>query len=262
MPHPQRGFSLVELAIVLVIIGLIVGGILTGQDLIRASELNSVVADANKYKTAINTFRIKYNGLPGDLKNAESYWGTQHATAATCSSTASTTTATCNGDGDGRISYSISYSPRSAETFRLWQHLANAGLIPGSFTGSYGAGGAYAAVVGTNVPESQIKSGGFIVQGAEDGGWTVQTFFPSTVNYMTFGAAPGNGGLVNPIISNAEAYSIDAKNDDGLPGFGEIQTMTAAGLAGCASSSTASSAAYNLSITTAQACNVLFKLNN
>ena len=56
----NQGFSLVELAIVLVIIGLITGGILTGQELIRASELNSVASDYNKVKTAINTFQLKY----------------------------------------------------------------------------------------------------------------------------------------------------------------------------------------------------------
>src|SRR3954468_21990802 len=64
---PERGFTLIELSIVLVIIGLIVGGVLVGQDLIRAAEIRATVGQYEKYNTAINTFRSKYNGLPGDI---------------------------------------------------------------------------------------------------------------------------------------------------------------------------------------------------
>ena len=63
----QAGFTLVELAIVLVIIGLIVGGVLVGQDLIKAATVRSTVTDIEKYNGAVTTFRSKYNGLPGDL---------------------------------------------------------------------------------------------------------------------------------------------------------------------------------------------------
>ena len=73
----KNGFTLLELSIVMVIIGLIIGGITVGQDLIRSAELNSVVTDINKYKTAINTFNLKYNAMPGDMSNATSYWGDQ-----------------------------------------------------------------------------------------------------------------------------------------------------------------------------------------
>ena len=63
----QVGFTLIELSIVLVIIGLIVGGVLTGQDLIKAAEIRATVGQYEKYNTAVNTFRTKYNGIPGDL---------------------------------------------------------------------------------------------------------------------------------------------------------------------------------------------------
>src|ERR1700746_416796 len=64
------GFTLIELSIVLVIIGLIVGGVLVGQDLIRAAEVRATISQIEKYNTAVNTFRGKYNALPGDLNAA------------------------------------------------------------------------------------------------------------------------------------------------------------------------------------------------
>src|SRR5271155_2823005 len=66
----QHGFTLIELSIVLVIIGLIVGGVLVGQDLIRAAEVRATIAQIEKYNTAVNTFRGKYNALPGDMNAA------------------------------------------------------------------------------------------------------------------------------------------------------------------------------------------------
>ncbi|MFN7611184.1 MAG: type II secretion system protein, partial [bacterium] len=61
----RAGFSLIELAIVLVILGLLVGGIMSGQSLIRAAELRSVTSDLSRYESAVYTFRDKYSDLPG-----------------------------------------------------------------------------------------------------------------------------------------------------------------------------------------------------
>lgn len=116
----QAGFTLVELSIVLVIIGLLVGGILGGQELIRAAELNSISSDANKYKVAVNAFRLKYNAMPGDMKNAFDYWG-----AAQGCTNAQTGTG-CNGNGDGRMTW-------NSEGVRAWSHLAWAGIVPGTW---------------------------------------------------------------------------------------------------------------------------------
>ncbi len=63
----KSGFTLIELSIVLVIIGLIIGGVLVGKDLIKAAEIRSTIGQYEKYKTAVNTFKLKYSGLPGDL---------------------------------------------------------------------------------------------------------------------------------------------------------------------------------------------------
>src|SRR3569833_2534544 len=131
MIHSQRGFTLVELSIVLVILGLLVGGVLTGQSLIRAAELRSVTTQEQRYVTAVQTFRDKYFALPGDMTNATAYWGTATACPGDYPSPAATS-ATCNGDGDVQIF--------SRETFRFCQQLANAGLGGGGGGGGPGAG--------------------------------------------------------------------------------------------------------------------------
>lgn len=201
----SAGFSLVELAIVLVIIGLITGGILTGQDLIRASELNSVMADVNKFKTATNTFRIKYNSLPGDLRNAQSYWGIN----ASCASGGSGTgTQTCNGNGDGKIAGT---GPTGTESNWAWQHLSLAGLIPGNYTGNS------LATLGTSIPTSRITGAGYWI-GNTYVGFPVHTYNGLHIQIST----PYMGGMGGGVLSPAETNSIDAKYDDGLPHRGSV----------------------------------------
>lgn len=127
-----NAFSLVELSIVLVILGLLVGGILTGRSLIRASEIRSVLTEREKYFIAVTAFRDKYFYMPGDLPNATQFWGAKGlpANGAACNgvknlfSTASPTT--CDGDGNGKIEVRADMY----EHLKLWQHLSNSGLIP------------------------------------------------------------------------------------------------------------------------------------
>jgi prepilin-type N-terminal cleavage/methylation domain-containing protein len=66
----ERGFTLIELSIVLVIIGLIAGGILAGSELIHASKVRATVKRFTEIDTAVNTYRTKYACLPGDCVNA------------------------------------------------------------------------------------------------------------------------------------------------------------------------------------------------
>ncbi len=230
----QRGFSLVELAIVLVIIGLITGGILTGQDLIRASELNSVNADVNKFKTAVNTFRLKYNGLPGDITNASSYWST-----------------TTNGNADGLITNA------NTEHYQAWTQMALAGLIPGTYTGTTSTP---PTKVGTNVPASRVSPAGYQFD-----------TFSNTGNNIFVGSETSDGQLWNSSFTPSEASSIDQKYDDGLPGRGTIKglygrtagagTQTPNG--NCTSPASLTDTARTYVLTEAgKSCLIYFKLEN
>ena len=69
------GFTLVELSIVIVIIGLIVGGVTAGQSLVEAAKMQSQISELRKYEVAFNIFKLEYDAIPGDFSQASDYWG-------------------------------------------------------------------------------------------------------------------------------------------------------------------------------------------
>lgn len=219
----RQGFSLVELSIVLVILGLLTGGILAGQSLIRAAELRSVSTDFNRYTAAINTFRDKYFALPGDMTNATKFWTSNGGTGSddTCFNTPSTTQATCDGNGNGQIEYTSATRPLG-EPHRAWQHLANAGLIEGQYNGD---GDQAADVPGTTVPRGRISNTGFSLIYIVTASFYGETFSAqSNGNQLLFGtqAGPMRGAAIKP----EEAWNLDTKMDDGKPDMGALQTDT------------------------------------
>lgn len=211
----QRGFSLVELSIVLVILGLLTGGILAGQSLIRAAELRAISTEFNRYVTATQAFRDKYFALPGDMRNATSFWLAQNPTPATCAVTPSSAAATCDGNGNGQIEYTAA---SSNEMYRFWQHLANAGLIEGTYNGTSGtpSPAGFMCTLGTNCPRSKVSNAGWTVLYL---GRTVghgQWFDANYDNALFFGSTnSGTSYTASAAISPEEAWNIDTKVDDG-----------------------------------------------
>lgn len=216
------GFSLVELSIVLVILGLLTGGILAGQSLIRAAELRALPTELGKMQTAVYSFRDKYFGLPGDITNATSIWGNAAtgATGGQCTNSsvdAGTGTQTCNGNGDGLINEASGTPVTGIESRRLWQHLANAGLIEGSFTGTQGGAGAMQP--GVNMPRSKLGNNTtyrIVGSGASYFGVT------SSGNILRAGGPTNTFGNDNAILKAEEAWNIDTKMDDGRADQGRL----------------------------------------
>lgn len=236
----HRGFSLVELSIVLVILGLLTGGILAGQSLIRAAELRSVVSEYQRWATASQTFRDKYFAIPGDMSNATAFWGASVA----CPGTAGTGTQTCNGNGNGILDFCPSTN-QYCEMYTYWQHLANAGLIEGSYTGRTGTLGAYETLP-TNAPRSKLSNGLWYISNDSTSGGALFPIAVARHNYrigmQAAGYYPANG-----IMMPEELWNIDTKLDDGKPGTGTI-TAEMASFGTCSTTSTASTSEYALSV--------------
>lgn len=122
----RKAFTLTEMALVLVIIGIITAGVFIGQNLIKNSNLNKLTQETNKFRTAFQSFYTIYDAYPGDFADAYNIWGSQSS----CTDHNVNSTATgCNGDQDGEIE-------STAEGYRAIQHLALAKLIQGSFNGT------------------------------------------------------------------------------------------------------------------------------
>ena len=114
-PRRQQGFTLVEIAIVLVIIGLLLGGVLKGQGLIDSAKVKNIIQQSNSLTAAVNAYQDKFRALPGD-----DIQGTVHVP-----------NSAGNGNGDGQIGDG---QPR--EFTLAPQHLALGGFITGSYNGT------------------------------------------------------------------------------------------------------------------------------
>lgn len=108
-PQKQQGFTLIEIAIVLVIIGLLLGGVLKGQELITSARVRNLVNQIDGTKAAFFGFQDRYRALPGDFTAA----------------TTQIPNATQNGNGNGQI--------EGSESIALWDHLSHAGFINGTY---------------------------------------------------------------------------------------------------------------------------------
>jgi prepilin-type N-terminal cleavage/methylation domain-containing protein len=126
----NKGFTLIEITIVLVVIGLITGGVFVVRELIRAAELRAQIKQIEEYNIAVNTFRLKYNALPGDIKEPEA------------SSFGFSARGIYAGQGDGNGVLEGVYANaagrnadtvQSGENLMFWVDLSAARLIKGTF---------------------------------------------------------------------------------------------------------------------------------
>lgn len=217
----NAAFSLVELSIVLVILGLLVGGVLGGRSLIKAAELRAVTTELQQWETAANAFRNKYNALPGDFNRATSFWGS----AGTCPPPpggAPLGNQTCNGTGNGYIG-SATVPAERYEAMLFWHHLAAAGLVGGRFSGVPGSAGTADHIIDENAPRSKYPSAG----------WSIHTPIGSANQYdldyknsFIFGSQRvGNVATSGKALTPEDAWNIDMKIDDGRPASGGVTAI-------------------------------------
>ncbi|MCL2656798.1 MAG: prepilin-type N-terminal cleavage/methylation domain-containing protein [Betaproteobacteria bacterium] len=140
----QAGFTLVEIAIVLVIIGLLLGGVLKGQELIESAKVKNIAQDMRSIAVAVMSYQDKYRAMPGDDPNARARWGD-----VACALESATPPL---GDGlidQGEWTANNPSTPTKASC--VWNHLRLAGLLTGdpSAVGPSNADGGIFGVVST-----------------------------------------------------------------------------------------------------------------
>ncbi len=235
-PALAAGFTLIEIAIVLVIIGLIVGGVLVGQSLINAAAVRATITQIEKYNTAVNTFRTRYNNqLPGDIDAADA---AQFGFAARGQYAG-------EGDGNGVIEGINSNAAGqncgnlegAGESTMFWVDLSTAGLIDGTFNTASPTTppgiNVYAyttPAISAFFPEAKLGGGNYVYVWSGgigsvppfpcSGGNGSNYFGVSAVNRIAFTNINSTPGM-----TVQQAYSIDTKIDDGYPQTGRVSAL-------------------------------------
>jgi prepilin-type N-terminal cleavage/methylation domain-containing protein len=138
MKHQQSGFTLVEIAIVLVIVGLLLGGVLKGQELINSAKAKSYASDFRVIQTALYGFQDRFKGIPGDLAGADTKVsaGGTNATLGPAGVTL----------GNGQINGVWDSVTATDESCLAWQHLRLAGFLAGNTTPNCTTGNPYVQI--------------------------------------------------------------------------------------------------------------------
>ncbi len=238
-----RGFTLVELAIVMTIIGLLIGGILKGQELLENARVTSTVAQIKSYEAAVTAFRDIYDGLPGDLRHAGNRIPGCTGNCTPPQLTSGDGIVGHDNDGCyGTVSNSTQVPPvlASDESWLFWVHLAKANLIAGvsdiglqdSTKRSFGVTDPVAKIGGGFWAASQVC----VKQFRGVGGLSL--VLDSEIRNLAMtshGMEASLEGDPDPLGASAvsgkanmtplRAAQIDRKIDDGLPWRGGVQSV-------------------------------------
>lgn len=201
----NAAFSLVELAIVLIVIGLLVASIAVGQKLVENGRTRSAISEINRIDVAVSSFNLTYDNLPGDINNATAYWSTS-----------------VNGDGDGYIE--IANGSSVNESNYVFEQLTEAELI----TGGYDAG----AASNSTRMSSKVKNALYEVYqdndydlDDDDSSDGVDSSFVENVIIME-GTGGNTAGASNyGVLIPRMAHNIDDKMDDGVANKGKMRGL-------------------------------------
>ena len=189
MNKSQKGFTLGEIAIVLVIIGLLRGGILKGQEMITQAKIKNVIADVTGVSAAMYGYQDRYRALPGDDKGA-GRWTAAPAAAP--------------GNGNGVIEGTYGSANAADESRNFWDHLRRAGFVGGA---------------GTENPFNAVSG----KMGVQTGDGSSAT--PPGV--LGKGGAQFFTGLIlcSANLPDKIAISVDSQMDDGVGDAGSVRAL-------------------------------------
>ena len=193
MKGKDNGFTLVEIAIVLVIIGLLLGGILKGQEMITQAKIKNVIADMSGVSAAMYGYQDRYRALPGDDKNG-TRWGL----------------ALQANQGDGVIQGAYVPAAATDETALFWDHLRRAGFVTG--TGTDNPFNAVSGKMGVQTSDGTAPTSGTFKNGILSDGGGTPTVFTALV-------------LCSANLPDKIAISVDAQMDDGDGKKGNVRAM-------------------------------------
>jgi prepilin-type N-terminal cleavage/methylation domain-containing protein len=192
MMRKQSGFTLIEIAIVLVIIGLLLGGVLKGQELITSARVRNVISQQDGIKAAFFGFQDRYRALPGDYPGVQANANIPNVAAI------------LGGNGDGQI---FNAGGNNEQTI-AWTHLSHAGFL----TGSYNMTTATDAVSTANTPSNPYNAPLQIIYDAIYATITTDPAATARHNLKT--------GNQVPVEITTE---VDRKVDDSNPGRGSFR---------------------------------------
>lgn len=207
----KNGFTLVEIALVLIVIAFLVAGIFAGSALIKEAQIRAVISEMSDYKRSYQAFKERYKAKPGDFANAYYYW----PSVSECTSTG--TASNCNGDGNGFISFS------NQEQRKAWVHLRLAEMIAFAPTVMAAADGTI--IIGRTIPNAKIDTAGYIIVSSNGSNFIytgVSTMWPNSniaalyIGGVNLSLGDTRNGLSTGALSVQMAFDIDKKIDDGL----------------------------------------------
>ena len=202
----NKGFTLIELGIVILIISTLSVIVLGGRSLITSSKVGNVIAKMSEIDTSIKSISIEYNNLPGDLNlNDENYFPS-YSGEPVCADQHS-------GDGDGKIESSgetdaAAIEDSTCEELILWGHLKEAELYPHAEGVGFSIGGDMTKSPLSSISQSYYEVGYEELGGAND-------------NYIRLGSLHSDD-LKGAALVSKNARSIDKKVDDGVPNTGRL----------------------------------------
>jgi prepilin-type N-terminal cleavage/methylation domain-containing protein len=194
MKDRQQGFTLVEIAIVLVIIGLLLGGILKGQEMITQAKIKNVIADFSGVSAAYHGYQDRYRAIPGDDPNAGTRWTTAPAAV--------------SGNGNGIVAGTYNntcptvVAAATPESCLWWDDLRRAGFVSGN---------------GPQQPYNALTGQIGVQTGDGAGGATMLN-------------VAGGNGFIGLILCSANlpdkiAIAVDTQMDDGQSNQGTVRAL-------------------------------------